>query len=209
MSMFDYDSLRFDFDQKAAEVSYDRESNQLLIDARNSSIDDSDIAGIMEYSNITYLNLFNTSISDRALRNIAQLERLELLDIGRSLCTDHVISYIQTCNSLRFVGIAYLNILQSTLMHLTRLKRLDVVHLDGIETSIDSICNLVLNTSITEVSLKDTGLNPESFVELDVCGHGYREVILEFDDGRKLFVTRPGLTHLFRSGENVSRDTSG
>jgi hypothetical protein len=189
----EYELLRLKFAEKDAEASYNAENDYLIVDARDSEIDDSDLVLLARYPNISFLHLARTSVTTAGLFRLGILPKLDYLNINETRFNSDCLEFILQQSRLSGLGLAGLKWVND-LSFLKQLPHLECVWLDDTEVSTDSIRDLVLNTKVNEISLCGTGLKAEFFQDLDNPNldlDDARQVKLIFFPESKIFLDLP------------------
>jgi hypothetical protein len=189
-AVMSYEDFRLRFQAKDAEFSYYRELDQLIVDARDSSVTDDDIAALAEFPNLIYLNLAGTQVTNRVLSSISRCTRLEFLDLGHTRCDDICLESLVGFTELGGIGLSGIA-LTDRVMVLGQLKKLSMLELSGTGVLKNVVRALLQTTALSDVNLAGNGLSPGDFADLEVLDDNSRLVFLMFDDGDRLALERP------------------
>ena len=195
MTLTSLDELFALFAQKDAEIAYYGERNWLIVDARDSQIDDSDIAALgttAESGNVVYLNLAGSKITNSSMPYIASLLQLEFLDLGRTLCDESCLKSLVGLTKLGGLGLSGMRFVTQSEV-LLRIRSLDVVDLTHTGVPRDLARSLIQLSSISSLDFSGNEFEPDEFRDLDLLQDDSRTVSVKFDAGVRLALARPPL----------------
>ena len=131
------------------------ESNAVLtlprlrgLDLVGPRIDDSVIARLKGTTELRYLSIRNTSVSDAGWEPLAHLHRLKILSLFGSHITDSTLLQVRDLTDLTNLTLVDTQISDFGLEHLTRLCRLHDLWLDGEKITDSGLQNLKSLTSL-------------------------------------------------------------
>jgi Leucine-rich repeat (LRR) protein len=195
------------FARKSAEIAYYRERDWVIVDARDSQIDDGDIAAlgtIVESGIIVHLNLAGSKVTNSSMPHIVKLLHLNFLDLGRTLCDESCLASLVGLSRLEGLGLSGMRLVTQS-ETLIRLRRLDVVDLSNTYVSRDLVRSLIQFSNISSLDLSGNGFEPDDFGDLDLLQDDSRTVSIQLGGGIRLALARPPLDRSFRvDGENSS-----
>jgi hypothetical protein len=187
MSLSWVEDLTSQFVGKSAEVSYDRERDRLIVDARDSSICDNDIQMLAERKTLVYLNVSNTSVTNQSLAYLAKCARLEFIDLSRTMVDLHCLDILSSHVELKGIGLSEIFI-GAHIAALLRFPKLEILDLSRTSVTVDAVRTLLQHTAVSSVDLQGNGLLPTSFEDLDILDDDSRTVSVTFDDGVRLAI---------------------
>lgn len=193
------------FARKDAEIAFYRERDWLIVDARDSQIDDSDIAAlstIAESRNIVHMNLARSKVTNSSMPHIAKLLQLEFLDLGRTLCDESCLESLVGLTKLEGLGLSGIRFVTQSEM-LLRIRSLDVIDLTHTGVTRDLVRSLIQFSSVSSLDLSGNEFEPDDFGDLDLLQDDSRTVSLQFGAGVRLALARPPLD---RSSENSATE---
>lgn len=186
----DFQQLIERFAAKDAEVALDRERDRLIVDARDSDVDDDDIAILANFENLVDLNLAGSKVTKVSMEHIVNFARLEYLDLGRTKCEEGCIVYLPALTALRGVGLSGIR-LGDEAWHLSQLRALDVFYLENTSVPKQIVREIIQRTIVTVMDLVGNGFQPDDFWDLDMLEDDSRTVVLDLGDGVRLGIARP------------------
>lgn len=150
------------------------------VDLRSSWVADSDLRKLLQYPNLTYLNLSLTRVTDQGMQEIKSLKNIEELDLRfAEYITDEGLAAIKDWRKLKRL-----------ILHGTKISDTTLDHIAGI-TSIVSLN--IGSAMITDVGLERLAVLP-NLKDLTMGGNELG------DAGLQALRQLPGLTYLDLSG---------
>lgn len=115
--------------------------NLTMLNLANCSIDDEDMSRIGAMSNLVYLDLSGTRVTDAGLAQLAQLQRLEHLYLPAQT-TDAGVRHLAGLNRLHKLNLIKSQVTDETLVTLQHLTSLSDVHLNQTAVSAEGVRRL-------------------------------------------------------------------
>lgn len=205
MALTSHEELISLFARKNAEIAYYRERDWVIVDARDSHIDDTDIAALgtmVESGIVVHLNLAGSKVTNSSMPHIVKFLQLEFLDLGRTLCDESCLASLVGLSRLEGLGLSGIR-LETRSETLIRLRRLDVVDLANTYVPRDLVRSLIQCSNISSLDVSGNGFEPDDFRDLDLLQDDSRTISIQFGGGVRLALARPPLDRCFRlDGEN-------
>lgn len=182
-----------DFAAKDAEIAFYREKEWLIVDARDSLVDDNDIAKLArlkEFDRLVDLNLAGSKITNHSMDYLTRCLRLESLDVGRTQCDETCLKSLVEISSLKGLGISKIRV-SKYFVNLLQLPQLDVLDLSQSYPARDDVRSVVTSTNVSSLNLSGNGFQQDDFTDLDVLSDTSRIVSIVLDDQIRVVVARP------------------
>jgi hypothetical protein len=181
------------FAAKDAEIAYYREREWLIVDARDSLVDDFDVAAleqVAEFERLVDLNLAGSKVTNGSMLHIAKCFRIESLDIGRTQCDEQCLKSLLGLSKLKGLGLSEIS-LRTQFAILLQLPILDVLDLSQSYPTRDEVRSLLTSSNVSTLNLSGNGFQPEDFADLDELDDDSRTVSIELDQGVRVVLERP------------------
>jgi hypothetical protein len=193
------ESLTFD---KAKKLS---DALDLLVDLQdvevvhmsNRLVGDVEIAKLAVLRKLDYLNLFESGITDEALKHFKDMPALKSVPMGRTKVTDAGLVHLKELTRLEYVGLRGDAVSDAGLAHLENLTNLAGLHLGETKVTDAGLVRLKKMTKLRRLYLNDTAVTDAGLKDLE-CLESLEELFLAntnvTDAGvKKLRQARPGL----------------
>ncbi|MCA9079641.1 MAG: hypothetical protein KDA58_03740 [Planctomycetaceae bacterium] len=120
-----------------------------------------------EFKELKELSFSGSQFGIYALENIAKMPKLEILRASGSDIGDGSLQGIQACQNLRILDVSHNNLTPRAVQQFPRLKKLEVLRLDGCTGIIDVALNQIrLLTQLKELGLENAGVTPGAVEKL-------------------------------------------
>lgn len=181
------------FAAKNAEIAYYQERQWLIVDARDSPIDDGEIAAlaeIAEFSHLVDLNLAGSQITNASMAYIARCIRLKSIDLGRTRCDERCLESLTALGELKGLGLSQIR-LTTKFAIILQMPSLDLLDLSQSHPTRDEVRSLLTWTKISNLNLSGNGFHPEDFADMNVLDDDSRLMSIDFDNGVRVAIERP------------------
>ncbi|MCA9101631.1 MAG: leucine-rich repeat domain-containing protein [Planctomycetales bacterium] len=178
------------FAAKEAEVSLYAETNELIVDARDSLVDDDDLSALVGFENLVYLHLAGSDVTIASMRHIVTFFKLEFLDLGRTRCDESCLEALTKLTELGGLGLSGMRI-QTQFDNILLLRNLDVLDLSNTRVSKEAVRLVLQLTEVSSLDLSGNGFEPCDFMDLDLLVDDARTVSLKFGSGVRAGIARP------------------
>lgn len=131
----------------------------------SSRFDDSKIEKILHLSSLTSLQLWETFITDEALKQLYRFPKLRYLGLDTTKITDLGLSYLKKSTSLKSLSIYCNDINDEGLSHLTKLNLMQL-DIGWTNVSDDSVTILKQMNNLKYLRIFDTKITESGFFEL-------------------------------------------
>lgn len=126
---------------------------------RDSPIDDDGLAkgvmGLQHLSQLHYLDLCSTAITDTGMRAVSRLRQIAVLDCGNTRITDSGLGALTKLNQLAHLDLSRTCITNAGLVHLKVLPKLEVICLNSTKVNDEAISHLLDMKTLTIIGLAD------------------------------------------------------
>jgi hypothetical protein len=135
-------------------------------EANVSSVVDSDMSSLHEWSHLQQLFLGHTRITDAGLKNVEGLNNLEVLDLEGTLVTDAGLGHLHDLRTLRFLVLDSTRVTDAGLPHLKRLPHLHDLSLNNTQISDGAMPSLKALPELNDLSLDRTNVTDSGLQHL-------------------------------------------
>ena len=125
----------------------------VAVHADGTRFDQDDLAEIAKLKGLRFLNLSRTTVTDKSLRHLNGLSKLEWLDLSGTKLKGDGLDALPQVTSL---GLSNTSITDSGLQHMSRLTRLESVHLRETQISDDGLRLLIGLSRLSYLDLRGT-----------------------------------------------------
>ena len=130
------------------------------------SLNDNDLQGIGDLSQLTDLYLQNTSISDQGIQHFAPLSQLTDLSLRNTSISDQGIQHLAPLSQLKALYLQNTSISDQGIQHLAPLSQLKALYLQNTSISDQGIQHLAPLSQLTYLSLSDTSISDQGIQHL-------------------------------------------
>jgi Leucine-rich repeat (LRR) protein len=138
----------------------------VFVRLEGAAIPAGEIGQLSGLTNLDYLNLVNTAVTDAGLAHLSKLPKLRELFLDGTAITDVGLDHLSGCTNLERLGISETAVTDAGLAHLSRLPKLQEVFLDGTAVTDLGLGNLSGSASLTYLSLDRTAVTDKGIKRL-------------------------------------------
>jgi hypothetical protein len=102
----------------------DLSGSVVQVDLSATTADDDDIKLLLELPELTWLELYETAITNKALEDIGKMKRLEFLWLDKTAISDEGISHLSNLQSLKELVLQYVPITDAAMPQIAKLRGL-------------------------------------------------------------------------------------
>ena len=165
-----------EFDSKNA-VWQLREAGALLVEDEHQMVSSANLKGnhfgdreftfLRQLPNLRELKAENTRVSDRGLKALAGLRRLEILEIQGGHLTNECLAVVKALNALNWLRLEDLEIESDGLRSIRKLPQIQTLHLPNTSVNDRALAHIGTLTNLQWLDLSDTNVTGKRLHELE------------------------------------------
>lgn len=144
--------VHYDFDFNAPQYSPsvfhrilgdDLSGSVVQVDLSRTAADDDDVKLLLELPELTWLGLYETQITDKALEDIGKMKQLEFVWLDKTAISDEGISHLSNLQSLKELVLQYVPITDAAMPVIAKLRNLRSLSMGQTQISDQGVQQLI------------------------------------------------------------------
>ena len=133
------------------------------VDLTNSpvKINDADLANLVGFPSLQWLNLSGTQITDKGLEHVGKLHHLNTLNLGNTNISDEGIAHLAALPNLRVLGLSNTSVTNAGMVHVAKMKNLNVLLLDNTNVTNEGLSELESLKSLYQIGHTGTTITAD------------------------------------------------